>query len=198
MPNSEILLARHGETEWSVSGQHTGLTDIPLTDPGRRQAEALGERLRDHTVETVLTSPLSRASETCRIAGFGDRCAERSELVEWRYGDYEGLTTAQIRESDPGWTVWTHPTPGAETPAEVGARVDAVIEELAESEADAAVFAHGHVLRVLGARWIGLAAEGGAMLALSPATLSILGWERERRVIKLWNDASHLAGVPGA
>ncbi len=190
----EILLARHGETEWSTAARHTGLTDVPLTEAGRRQAEALGARLRGRTFAKVLTSPLGRASETCRLSGFGDLCTEKAELVEWDYGDYEGLTTAHIRETEPGWTVWTHPTPGAETAAEVGARVDRVISELAASEADTAVFAHGHVLRVLGARWIGLAPEDGALLALSTATVSVLGWERERPVIQVWNDSSHLEG----
>ena len=192
MPTAEILLARHGETEWSLGGQHTGLTDIPLTETGCRQAEALGARLRDRTLAAVLTSPLGRASETCRLAGFGDRCTERPELVEWDYGEHEGKTTAEIRETVPGWTVWTHPTPGGETAAEIGARVDRLIEELAKATGDLALFAHGHVLRVLGARWIGLPPEGGALLALNTATLSILGWERERRVIRLWNDSSHL------
>ena len=192
MPSAEILLARHGETEWSVSGQHTGLTDVPLTETGRRQAEALGVRLRDRRLEAVFTSPLSRASETCRLAGLGDRCAEHRDLLEWDYGEYEGKTTPEVRETLPGWTVWTHPTPGAETAAQVGARVDRVIEELADVAGDVALFAHGHVLRVFGARWIGLPPESGALLALNTATLSILGWERERRVIRLWNDSSHL------
>jgi len=192
MPSSEILLARHGETEWSASGQHTGLTDIPLTESGRRQAEALGRRLRGRTFASVLTSPLGRASETCRLAGLGDRCTERAELIEWDYGEYEGKTTPEIRETVPGWSVWSHPTPGGETPAQIGARVDGVISELAAPEGDVALFAHGHVLRVLGARWIGLSPESGARLALSTGTLSILGWERGRRVIHLWNDSSHL------
>ncbi|CAN5466347.1 histidine phosphatase family protein [soil metagenome] len=190
----EILLLRHGETEWSLAGRHTGLTDVPLSEAGRRQAEALGRRLRGRRLPTVLTSPLGRASETCRLAGFGDRCTERADLVEWDYGDHEGLTTAHVREAEPGWTVWTHPTPGAETVAQVGARVDRLVAELAVIESDAAVFSHGHLLRVLGARWIGLAPEDGALLALSTGTLSVLGWERERRVIRLWNDSSHLEG----
>ena len=192
MPTAEVLLARHGETEWSLGEQHTGLTDIPLTETGRRQAEALGSRLGDRTLAAVFTSPLSRASETCRLAGFGDRCTERPELLEWDYGLYEGKTTAEIRETVPGWTVWTHPTPEGETAAQVGARMDGMIEELAAAEGDVALFAHGHVLRVLGARWIGLPPESGALLGLNTATLSILGWERERRVIRLWNDSSHI------
>ena len=192
MASPEIYLVRHGQTEWSLSGQHTGTTDIPLTEQGVKHAEALGERLRGHSFGAVYSSPLSRAIETCRLVGLGDQVVERPDLVEWNYGEYEGLTTKKIRETVPGWTIWSHPTPGAETAAEIGARVDGVVEDLAASESDAAVFAHGHVLRVLGARWIGLPPEGGALLALSTATLSILGWERENRVIRLWNDGSHL------
>ena len=192
MAAPEILLARHGETEWSVGGRHTGGTDVPLTDEGRRQAAKLGERLRGRELALVLSSPLERALETCRLAGLGERAELRPELMEWDYGAYEGLTTPEIRESVPGWTVWTHPTPDGETAAEVGARVDRVVEELAALEGDAAVFAHGHLLRVLGARWIGLPPDSGALLALNTATLSTLGWERERRVVRLWNDGAHL------
>jgi len=191
----EILLVRHGETEWSAATRHTGRTDIALTDAGRSQARRLGERLHGRAVARVLTSPLQRALETCRLAGLGDRAEIRSELAEWDYGDYEGLTTPEIRETAPGWTVWTHPTPGGETAAEVGARVDVVVDDLATVDGDAAVFAHGHILRVLAARWIGLEPEHGALLALSTATLSALGWERDRRVVLLWNDSSHLAGA---
>ena len=192
MEGHEIYLARHGETEWSLSGQHTGTTDIPLTDNGRRHAEALGTRLEGRQFAAVFSSPLGRALETCRRAGFGERCVERPELVEWNYGEYEGVTTEEIRKTVPGWTVWTHHTPGGETPAEVGARCDAVIEELLEVDGDVAVFAHGHILRVLGARWIDLPPEHGARLALSTGTLSVLGWERDNRVLELWNDGSHV------
>jgi probable phosphoglycerate mutase len=195
MDAPEILLARHGETEWSVSGQHTGTTDIPLTEEGHRQAERLGRRLRGREFATVLSSPLQRALETCRLAGLGDRCETRAELVEWDYGDYEGMTTPEIRETVPGWRVWTGPVPGGETAAEVGTRVDRVVDELANPEGDAVVFAHGHLLRVMGARWIGLAPEDGALLALDTGTVSVLGWERDRRVLRLWNDSSHLAEV---
>ena len=192
MPSREIYLARHGETEWSLSGQHTGTTDIPLTDNGRRHAEALRPRLEGTEFAAVFSSPLRRALETCRLAGFGDRCIERPELVEWNYGEYEGLTTAEIRKTVPGWTVWTHDTPDGEAPAEVGARCDALIEELLEVDGDVVLFAHGHILRVLGARWIALPPEQGARLALSTGTLSVLGWERDNRVLQLWNDGSHV------
>lgn len=192
MAAPQILLARHGETEWSTAGRHTGRTDIPLTDEGRHQARRLGERLREHAFARVLTSPLQRALETCELARLTGDAEVRPDLVEWDYGDYEGLTTAKIRETVESWTVWTHPVPGGETAAAVGARMDRVVDDLTGFEADAAVFAHGHVLRVLAARWIGLGAEYGAVLALSTATVSVLGYERERRVVRLWNDAAHL------
>ena len=192
MATPEILLARHGETEWSVAGRHTGRTDVPLNEAGRAQSLRLGERLRDRDFTRVLASPLERAFETCRLAKLGGRAEVRPDLVEWDYGDYEGLTTAEIRESVPGWTVWSHPTPGGETAAQVGSRVDRVVADLAALDGSAAVFAHGHVLRVLAARWMGLEPEDGALLALSTATLSSLGWEREKRVVRLWNDGAHL------
>jgi len=192
MAAPQILLARHGETEWSATKKHTGLTDIPLTATGRRQAELLGARLRGRDFALVVSSPLGRALETCRLGGLGDRVEVRDALLEWDYGEVEGITTAEIRETVPGWTVWTHPVPGGETAAQVAARVDPLVEELADLDGDAAVFAHGHVLRVLAARWLGLAPEQGALLALDTGTLSALGWERERRVVRLWNDGGHL------
>lgn len=191
----QIHLVRHGETEWSRSGQHTGRTDIPLTDRGRRQAQAIGERLRGHDFALVLTSPSSRAAETARLAGFPD--AERTpDLMEWDYGAFEGRTTAQIRETLPGWTIWKGPWPDGETPDQVSVRVDRVIARcLAPDVAgDSLLFAHGHVLRVLAARWLGQAAQGGAHYALGTATLSVLGWEHATRVIEQWNDACHLEG----
>jgi broad specificity phosphatase PhoE len=184
----QVVLVRHGETEWSKSGRHTGNSDIPLTAAGRRAAEALGERLRRWRFELVLTSPLSRAAETCRLAGLGDDAEERSELVEWDYGECEGLTTPQIREQVPGWSVWRDGCPGGETADEVGARVDPLITELQALSGDAALFAHGHLLRVLTARWIGLRPNMGACLALSTAAVSVLGYERETPVVWLWNE----------
>jgi len=192
MTNPEIYLARHGETEWSLNGRHTGMTDIPLTENGRRHAKALGARLAGREFAAVFTSPLSRAADTCRLAGLEDQAVERDELLEWGYGEYEGLTTADIRETVPGWTVWSHETPDGETPAQVGARCDALIEDLLQIDGDVACFGHGHLLRVLGARWIGVAPEKGANLALSTGTLSVLGWERVNRTLQLWNDGSHL------
>jgi broad specificity phosphatase PhoE len=187
MPAPEILLVRHGETEWSATGRHTGLSDVPLTEAGREQAQALGERLADREPVLVLTSPLKRALDTCRLAGFGDHAQIRDDLVEWDYGEYEGLTTAEIRRTAPGWTVWTQPTPGGETADAVGARCDRVLAELREVEGDAIVFAHGHILRVLAARWIGLGTQMGSRLALATGTLSIIGWERETQVVRAWN-----------
>jgi broad specificity phosphatase PhoE len=194
MANPEIFLARHGETEWSLSGQHTGTSDIPLTDNGRRHAKALGDRLAGREFAAVFTSPLSRASDTCKLAGLGDQAVVREELLEWDYGEYEGRTTADIRETVPGWTVWSHETPGGETPEEVGARCDALIEDLLQIEGNVACFGHGHLLRVLGARWMGIPPEKGANLALSTGTLSILGWERVNRTLDLWNDGGHISG----
>jgi broad specificity phosphatase PhoE len=187
---SEVVLVRHGETEWSVSGQHTGNTDIPLTDAGRRQAEALGRRLSAWNFAWVLSSPLSRALETCRLAGLGDRAELIDDLREWDYGEYEGRRTADIREERPGWTVWTAGAPGGETVEDVGRRADRVLDRARSAAGDVALFAHGHLLRVVGARWIELPPASGARLALSTATISVLGWERETAVIHRWNDVA--------
>jgi broad specificity phosphatase PhoE len=183
----EIVLARHGETEWSRDRRHTGLTDVPLTEEGRSQAAALKPRLADRDFARILVSPLARAVETCELAGLGDRAERRPELVELDYGDAEGLTTVQLRESSPGWTVWTHPTPGAETFEQVEARLRPLIAELSTTSGDVAVFAHGHILRVLAALWIGMPPQGGARLALATGKLSALGWEHETQVIRAWN-----------
>jgi broad specificity phosphatase PhoE len=187
MHGPEIILARHGETDWSRTMKHTGRTEIPLTDEGRRQARALAGPLSQREFGRVLVSPLGRALETCELAGFGKRAERREELLEFDYGGYEGTTTKEIREDVPGWTVWTHGSKGGESPADVGARLDPLIVELREVEADVAVFAHGHVLRVLAARWIGLRPEQGASFALGTGTLSTLGWERETPVVRAWN-----------
>jgi broad specificity phosphatase PhoE len=184
----EIVLVRHGETEWSRDGRHTGLTDVLLTEHGREQAEAVGAALRRREFALVLTSPLGRALETCRLAGFGDRAVQRDELMEWDYGAYEGRTTAEIRKERPGWTLWHDGVPEGETVDQVGARVDHVLDEVRSLDGDALLFAHGHVLRVLTARWLGLEPDAGGLFALDPATLSTLGWERETAVIQLWNE----------
>lgn len=187
-PALEVVLVRHGETEWTLSGQHTGRTDIPLTEGGRREAEALRAVLRGRSFALVLTSPLRRAAETCRLAGLGDGAVPRDELREWDYGAYEGRKTIDIRKERPGWTLWRDGVPDGEAAAEVGARVDRVITELRAAAGDVAVFSHGHLLRVFAARWVGLDPGAGALFALDPATISVLGYERETPVIRLWNE----------
>jgi len=190
MANSrpEVVLVRHGETEWSRSGKHTGRTDVPLTEEGRRQAQAVGDALRGRGFALVLTSPLERARETCRLAGFDDQAQTRDELMEWDYGACEGRTTPEIREERPGWTLWRDGVTGGETIEQVASRVDLVIEEIRGADGDALLFAHGHVLRVLTARWLGLEPHAGRLFALDPATLSTLGYERETPVIRVWNE----------
>lgn len=183
-----LTLVRHGDTEWSLSGRHTGWTDIPLVDSGRRQAKVLGRRLAGRSFELILSSPLSRALETCRLAGFGDVVTTDADLREWNYGELEGKTSDEIRRSMPGWTIWAGPVPGGETAEEVGRRADRVIAKVLAISGDVAIFAHGHLLRVLTARWLDLPADHGALFELGTATLSRLGWERERRVIELWNE----------
>jgi probable phosphoglycerate mutase len=185
----EVVLVRHGETEWTRSGQHTGRTDIPLTEAGRRAARAVGAALEGRRFALVLTSPLSRAAETCRLAGLGASAEERDELREWDYGAYEGRRTVDIRKERPGWSLWRDGVPGGESAADVGARADRVIAELRSVAGDAAVFGHGHALRVLAARWVGLEPEAGRLFALDPATISVLGWERETEVVRVWNAA---------
>ncbi|MCW3067310.1 MAG: histidine phosphatase family protein [Solirubrobacterales bacterium] len=192
---SEVLLIRHAETEWSRSGQHTGRTDIPLTERGRELARRLAPVLAGREFALVLSSPLSRARETCELAGLGDRARTRDDLMEWDYGEYEGLTTPQIREQRPDWSLWRDGCPGGETAADVGARVDRVIAEVRAVDGDAALFAHGHVLRVLGARWVEFPPQAGARLALSTGALCTLGYERETAVLWRWNES---VVAPGA
>jgi probable phosphoglycerate mutase len=187
MRQMEVVLVRHGETEWSRDGRHTGRTDVPLTAAGRSQAERLGAPLGDWRFTRVLASPLGRALDTCRLAGFGDRAELSDALLEWDYGEYEGETTPQIRELRPGWNLWRDGCPGGESAADVGARVDPLASELKASEGDVAVFAHGHLLRVLAARWVELAPEAGARFWLATATISVLGFERETATIRRWN-----------
>ena len=182
---------RHGETEWSKSLQHTGRTDIPLTDRGREEALALRDRLDGWTFARVLSSPLSRALDTARLAGFADAVETDDDLLEWDYGEYEGRTTADIRSRRPRWSLWLDGTPGGESAASVGARVDRTIKELRDLDGDAGavalLFAHAHVLRVLTARWLGLPPSDGRLFALDPATVSVLSYERETPVIQCWN-----------
>jgi probable phosphoglycerate mutase len=183
-----VFVIRHGETAWSLSGQHTGTTDIPLTDNGRRLAGRLRPALAGETFALVLTSPRQRARETCRLAGFGERAMTEPDLAEWDYGKYEGLTAEQIRETAPGWLVFRDGCPGGEAPGEVAMRVDRVIARARAVEGDVALFAHGHVLRVLVARWLGLGPDAGRHFLLDTGTLSVLDYYRGSiPAVKVWN-----------
>jgi broad specificity phosphatase PhoE len=183
----EIVLARHGETEWSRDLKHTGRSDLPLTDKGWAEAERLRPAFAGRSFARVLSSPLGRALETCRLSGEGEGVELCDDLLEWDYGEYEGITTAEIREQRPDFYLWRDGCPGGEDAADVGARVDRVIEELRPLDGDAVLFSHGHLLRVLTARWLGLGPESGALFALDTGTLSALGYERETPVIRRWN-----------
>jgi broad specificity phosphatase PhoE len=183
----DIYLVRHGATEWSESGRHTGRTNIPLTDAGRDQARSVATLLSGRTFASVLVSPMHRAVDTCTIAGFGEHAIRDPDLCEWDYGDYEGLTTAQIRDTKPGWTVWTGDVPNGETIEQVAARADRVIARALATDGDVALFAHGHILRVLTARWCELAPPEGRRFVLDTGTLNVLGWERECHGVLLWN-----------
>jgi probable phosphoglycerate mutase len=184
---AEIWLARHAETEWSKARKHTGRTDLPLTDEGRRHAATLAQRIGGRTFAAVFSSPLSRARETAEIAGFGDRLQLRDDLLEFDYGDYEGITTADIRKARPDWNLWRDGSPGGERPDDVGKRVDRVIAEAVDLDGDVLLFAHGHVLRVLAARWVQEPASFGGRLALDTGALCRLGYERDTRVLRAWN-----------
>jgi broad specificity phosphatase PhoE len=183
----QVFAIRHGETEWSLSGQHTGTTDIPLTDNGRRLAERIRPALAKEAFALVLVSPLQRARETCNLAGLGRTAIIDADLVEWNYGAYEGLTPSQIHANAPGWLIFRDGCPGGETPAEVGARVDRVIARARAVEGDVALFAHGHVLRVLVARWLGLPAGAGQHFLLDTGTLNVLAYYRGIPAVKTWN-----------
>ena len=186
----ELWLVRHGETEWSLSGAHTSRTDIPLTDAGRLRAEKLRDYFKNTKFDAVFESPMQRARETCAIAGFGDVAVVEDGLKEWDYGVYEGKTTKEIQAKIPGWSVWQNEIVGGETAEHVGERADGVIARALAASPDGgkvALFAHAHILRILAARWIGLAATGGSLLALGTGSVSVVGWERETRVIQTWN-----------
>ncbi|MFJ5234595.1 histidine phosphatase family protein [Kitasatospora sp. NPDC088391] len=212
---ARIVLVRHGETSWSATGRHTGRTDVPLTEEGRAMARALGERLARAPWNglpgaTVYTSPLSRARETAELAGFGDRAVDRPELLEWDYGQYEGRTGTDIRATDhSGWLIWRDGVPGGETLAQVSGRIDGFLAELNEehgvpaadtttmhcADRDVVLFAHGHLLRILAVRWLGLDAEHAQQFKLGTAALSVLSWEYGRPAVEIWNDHSHLDGL---
>jgi broad specificity phosphatase PhoE len=187
MPIQQVYLIRHGETEWSLSGQHTGVTDIPLTENGRSVAKLLQPVLTKETFTLILTSPLQRARETCELAGLGARAEIDQDLMEWNYGEYEGLTPQQIHANSPGWMVFTDGCPGGESPEQVGARVDRVIAKLRAVEGHVALFAHGHVLRAFAARWLGLRTSDGCHFLLDTATLNIMSYYRGLPAIKRWN-----------
>lgn len=183
----EIWLVRHGQTEWSRDGKHTSSTDLPLTPEGERAARSLAPRLADAAFDLVLSSPRRRARTTAELAGFPDAVVDDA-LREWDYGEYEGITTPRIRETEPGWSLWTDGAPGGERPEDVEARVDLLIARLRSDGARRVLaFAHGHILRVVGARWVGLPVADGARLRLDTATVSVLGWERETPAIGRWN-----------
>jgi probable phosphoglycerate mutase len=182
-----VFCIRHGETEWSLSGQHTGATDIPLTENGRKLAKRLAAPLAREKFGLVLVSPLQRARETCALAGFGDVAVVEPDLVEWNYGSYEGLTPREIHDIDPGWMLFRDGCPGGEAPDQVGVRVDRVIARAFSADGDVALFAHGHVLRTLAARWIGLSPGEGQRFLLDTGTISILGFYRDVPAVKVWN-----------
>ena len=189
-----VYLARHGETAWSLSGQHTGLTDLPLTERGERNARSLGERLKGLRFAEVLTSPLQRAARTCELAGFGAEAVVDRDLLEWDYGQYEGRRSVEILKDRPDWELFRDGCPGGESPDQVGARADRVVSRLRAIEGDVLLFSSGHFLRVLAARWLGLQPGGGRYFLLSTASLSALGYEHNRSqpVIRLWDDTRHM------
>lgn len=184
---TEVIVVRHGDTEWAVHGRHTGRTDVALTEQGRREANALGGLLAGRVFARVLVSPLQRAMETCRLAGFGDRAEACPDLEEWDYGTYEGRTSAEIAAERPGWSLWHDGVPGGETIGEVGRRADRVIAEARSAGGDVALFAHGHILRILAARWIEMDPGAAQRLALDPAGVGTLGYEHDYPVIRAWN-----------
>src|SRR5579872_4298444 len=185
-----VTLVRHGETEWSASGKHTGRTDIPLTPEGERKARALKERLKGVAFDRVFTSPLQRARRTCELAGFGDRAKVDPDLLEWNYGDYEGRTTSEILKQRPGWLLFRDGCPNGEQPADVAARADRVIARLRAADDQAIVFSSGHILRMLATRWLGLEPSEGRLFMLSTASISILGYEHgpDEPAVQLWNE----------
>ena len=189
-----IYLARHGETAWSLSGQHTGLTDLPLTERGERNASRLGQRLRGSTFARVFTSPLQRAARTCELAGFGTMAEVDVDLLEWNYGDYEGRRTVEIQAERPDWQLFRDGCPGGESPDQVGARADRVVSGVRAVQGDVLLFSSGHFLRVFAARWLGLEPAGGRYFLLSTASLSALGYEHNlsEPVIRLWNETHHV------
>jgi probable phosphoglycerate mutase len=187
MPSQRVCLIRHGETEWTLNGRHTGTTDIPLTENGRRVARQWNPVLRRYTFELVLTSPMQRARETCELAGLGDQAEVDCDLKEWNYGEYEGLTPEQIYARRPTWMIFTDGCPGGESPTQVQERLDRVIARVRGVRGNVALFSHGHFLRSFGARWLGFRAEEGRLFVLEPATVSVMGYYRDVPAVLGWN-----------
>jgi len=190
-PEQKVYLLRHGETEWSLNGRHTGVTDIPLTENGRKLARQLQPILSEEQFVMVLTSPLQRARETCELAGLGTLASVDRDLMEWNYGEYEGLTTDQIRRTRPDWSVFRDGCPGGESPLQVSVRADRIVSRVRTVDGNVALFSHGHILRVLAARWINLSASYGENFLLDTATLNVLGYYRESPAFKIWNAPLH-------
>ena len=190
-PEQKVYLLRHGETEWSLNGRHTGVTDIPLTENGRKLARQLRPILAREKFVMVLTSPLQRARETCELAGLGTLASVDRDLMEWNYGEYEGLTTDQIRRTRPDWSVFRDGCPGGESPLQVSVRADRIVSRVRTFDGNVALFSHGHILRVLAARWINLSASYGENFLLDTATLNVLGYYRESPAFKIWNAPLH-------
>ena len=188
-PQRQLWLLRHGATEWALNGRHTGSTDLPLLPKGEQEATALAPILAKQAFAAVFSSPLQRARRTCELAGLGAQMQLQKDILEWDYGDYEGITTPQIRETIPDWTVWTHGCPNGEDAEQVQARCETAIDKAlaAPGEGDVALFAHGHILRALTGTWLGLGASGGSLFKLGTASVSVLGWERGKRAISRWN-----------
>ena len=185
--HQRVFLLRHGQTEWSEAGKHTGRTDIPLTPEGEANATRLAPVLAKEDFKLVLSSPLQRAVRTCELAGLGDRHQQDADLIEWDYGDYEGLTTAEIRQRDPGWTVFCHPTPGGETATQIAARLDRVVARVRSVDGNVALFGHGHALRVFAARWLDLPTEDARHFMLGTATVCVLSYEHNAPAVLRWN-----------
>jgi broad specificity phosphatase PhoE len=190
-PEQKVYLLRHGETEWSLNGRHTGVTDIPLTENGRKLARQLQPILAREKFVMVLTSPLQRARETCELAGLGTLASVDRDLMEWNYGEYESLTTEQIRQTRPDWSVFRDGCPGGESPLQVSVRADRIVSRVRAVDGNVALFSHGHILRVLAARWINLSASYGENFLLDTATLNVLGYYRESPAFKIWNAPLH-------
>ena len=188
----KIYLIRHGKTEWTLKGKHTGMTDIPLTENGKLQAKMIGKRLKGHVFHTILSSPLQRAAMTCEMAGFLKQAKFDSDLVEWNYGEFEGLTRDEICKKAPHWNIFSNGATGGECITDISARASRVLAKIQSIHGDVALFSHGHFLRVLSARWLQLPAQEGRLFALSTASISILGFEHQGNVLTLWNDISHL------